>query len=123
MSGPGLVVDDVDHAAVSPDPRSGRPPAQHALHQLRARPDPKGICSRAYSVGRPGRKHPRCIPFYPRGPDYQIYALLDTYRKRDGEPAEFQVLGGLVARDVNYERGTYRYRILWGLRIGRRRRF
>ncbi|MHC4505670.1 MAG: hypothetical protein ACYTFI_20385, partial [Planctomycetota bacterium] len=44
-------------------------------------------------------------------------------RPAKGYPARFQVLGGLFARDCNYERGTYRYRILWLFPVGARRRF
>ncbi len=32
---------------------------------------------------------------------------------RDDAPMEFQILGGLFARDCNYEKGMYRYRVLW----------
>jgi hypothetical protein len=39
-------------------------------------------------------------------------------RPKDGVPAEFQVLGGLVARDCNYDKGLYRYRILWIIPLG-----
>ena len=44
-------------------------------------------------------------------------------RPAKGYPARFQVLGGLFARDCNYERGSYRYRILWLFPVGARRRF
>lgn len=39
-------------------------------------------------------------------------------RPEAGAPAEFQVLGGLVARDCNYDKGLYRYRILWIIPLG-----
>jgi len=39
-------------------------------------------------------------------------------RPKDGVPAEFQVLGGLVARDCNYDKGLYRYRFLWIIPLG-----
>jgi hypothetical protein len=96
----------------------------------------------AYSVGEPGRKHQGFIPFFFKGPNYKVIPLLLSgswrkgrgsgvivgplwwsYRPAPGTPIKFQVLGGLFARDCNYVRGTYRYRILWLIPIGRRRRF
>jgi len=44
-------------------------------------------------------------------------------RPAPGKPAEFQVLGGLFARDCRYRTGSYRYRILWFCPVGRRRFF
>jgi hypothetical protein len=44
-------------------------------------------------------------------------------RPERGKPARVQVLGGLLARDCNYDRGTYRYRVLWLFPVGPRRRF
>lgn len=41
----------------------------------------------------------------------------------DGRPMEFQVLGGLFARDVNYILEQYRYRALWIITLGTWRDF
>ncbi len=96
----------------------------------------------AYSVGEPGRKRQGLIPLFFKGPNYKVIPLLLSgswrkgersgvvvgplwwsYRPAPGAPIKFQVLGGLVARDCNYAQGTYRYRILWFIPVGRRRRF
>ena len=36
-------------------------------------------------------------------------------------PSEFLVLGGLFARDCDYEKGAYRYRLLWVIPLGAKR--
>jgi hypothetical protein len=38
-------------------------------------------------------------------------------RQRPNVPAEFQILGGLIARDCDYERREYMYRIFWLWRV------
>jgi hypothetical protein len=38
-------------------------------------------------------------------------------------PMECRFLGGLVARDCDFRRGTYRYRVLWFIPVGKRRTF
>ncbi len=47
------------------------------------------------------------------------------YSESGGEqtPTGFQILGGLVAKDCNYERGTYRYRLLWLIPLGGEERY
>jgi ribosomal protein S21 len=49
--------------------------------------------------------------------------LWRSERPAAGKPAAFQILGGLAARDCNYRTGSYRYRILWFIPVGRRRHF
>ena len=44
--------------------------------------------------------------------------LWNWERPKPGVPAQFQVLGGLLARDSDYERELYRYRIFWLIPLG-----
>ena len=37
--------------------------------------------------------------------------------------SQFTILGGLIARDCNYDNGTYRYRILWFIPVTGSRSF
>ena len=46
-----------------------------------------------------------------------IGPLWHSNKPRDNKPMEYQVLGGIFAKDVNYVLEQFRYRIIWFLTL------